>query len=141
MNEVLAEWISLLSQVLSTAVVLLIAVGLRYRHRPAIHMPLMKLCFAVDVLNVVLIEVSGALLRGKSAVRKSVEATTGGEGSGLLVFHVVVSVATLVGYAVALTTGRRLYRTGRGRRLHRTNAYIFVVLRLANYVTSFMVTT
>ena len=134
----LSEWISLISQVAGTLVVGLLAYGLWHRRRPRIHMPVMKACFITDLANVALIEVSGAFLRGQSAVAKGVDATITG-GSPLLVFHIAVSLLVLVGYGVAWVTGRRLHRTGRGRRTHRINACVFIPVRLANWVTSFMV--
>jgi len=48
-----------------------------------------------------------------------------------------VSVLCILGYMVALGTGLRLLRRGKGRRAHRVNALVFIITRLSSYVTSF----
>ena len=57
----------------------------------------------------------------------------------LLNFHILVSVISIVCYIIAIRTGRRLFRTGEGRGVHRKNALVFIIARLASFVTSIMV--
>jgi len=122
----------LISSAFSTVVLVFLAVGLHYRHRRRVHIPIMLGCFAVDLANVVYIEVRrGAGGKGGT--------TLGTAGEWGLQFHIAVSVLTLLGYAVALYTGIRLWRAHGGRRLHRANAAAFLMARVLNYVTSFYV--
>ncbi|HLU50147.1 MAG TPA: hypothetical protein VK116_18750, partial [Planctomycetota bacterium] len=57
----------------------------------------------------------------------------------ILFVHIIASILTIVGYVVATWSGFRLHRRGIGRRLHRANAWAFVVVRLVTYSTSFFV--
>jgi hypothetical protein len=129
------DWFPLFSKSLNTAMVAVLALGLYHRHRPKLHIPLMLTAFAVDLGNVIMIEFF-ARGRGKGAVEQGLESLSG-EGSAILRFHIAVSLACIAGYFVAVITGTRLYRRGRGRLVHKANAAIFVLTRLASYVTSF----
>lgn len=129
--------ISTLSKVANTATLLGVLHGLWNRRRPRRHIPVMLGCFAVDLANVLVVEFS-ARSRGKGAIEKGMEAF--GSEDYLLVLHIVVSVLMLAGYVVAVFTGVRLYGKGKGRRVHLANAVVFLVMRLANYVTAFLVT-
>jgi len=57
----------------------------------------------------------------------------------LLVIHILISVTVLVLYGVQVVTG---YRNARGRRnaWHPLIARLFLPLRFANLVTSFLIT-
>jgi hypothetical protein len=124
------DWFALFSRTLNTAMVFVLALGLYLRHRPKLHIPLMLTAFAVDLTNVILIEVN------RGAVEKAYESMTTG-GSFLFKFHVAVSVLCILGYVVAVITGTRLYRRGAWRGPHKANAAVFIVTRLSSYVTSF----
>jgi len=126
------EQVAWMTKGVSTAIVQRLVYGLWNRARPRIHIPVMVTCFVVDVLNVLVIELS------RGAVEKSIDEFSRG-GVSLLGFHIFVSVVALLAYGVAVVTGTRLYRKGVGRGFHRLNAAVFLVARLANYVTSFMV--
>jgi uncharacterized membrane protein YozB (DUF420 family) len=136
-NELL-EPLPLVSKVVNTLIVALLAYGLWMRRRPAVHMKVMGTCFAVDVVNVIVIEVGARFREGKGAVERGLESFTGDLWS-LLNFHILVSLVSIVCYTVAVVTGRRLYRTGLGRSTHRKNALVFIAARLASWVTSFLV--
>ncbi len=127
------SWIIL--QVLNTAMLFVIAYGIAQRRRPRVHMPVMGGAFLGDVILVGLIE-SRARGDGKGAVEQGVDAFSEG-GEWIEQFHIIVSVLCILGYVVALVTGLRLQRSGRGRKLHRWNAGIFIVTRLSSYVTSY----
>jgi hypothetical protein len=134
------EQIVLLAQVGNTLVLGLLSVGLWHRFRPRIHIPVMLTSFLLDLIIVVLVEIGARVKPGDGAgaveqgLRSLVERPV-----SLLNFHIIVSVGVIACYIVALTTGIRLYRRGLGRRLHRGNAYLFVVFRLTNWATSFFV--
>jgi len=135
------ETLSLLTRSLNTAMVLVLAVGLYFRYRPKVHMPLMLTAFAVDLANVLIIEL------GRGAVGQATEAFAAGDYFSQ--FHVAVSALSIAGYVVAVVTGVKLYRilttrapndparAQRLRRVHKFNAAIFVVTRLSSYATSF----
>ena len=138
------ETLSLVTRSLNTAMVLVLAVGLTLRYRPKVHMPLMLTAFVVDLVNVLILELS------RGAVGQATQAFT--DGARFMQFHVLVSALSLVGYGVALVTGTKLYRASRSasasqgenpararrlRQVHKVNAAIFIFLRLASYVTSF----
>ena len=131
------ETISTAAKVVNTAMVILIAYGLTQRRRPKVHIPVMLTAFAVDLVNVLIVElVARAKHQGEGAVEAGLKAMSG-SGTFLEQFHIIVSVLCIVGYVVALVTGTRLYRRWVGRTAHRANAGVFVVTRLASYVTSF----
>ena len=143
-RPVTEETISILTRSLNIAVVFVLAVGLLLRHRPKNHMPLMLTAFVGDLGNVLLIELS--LGAGEPAL----DAFT--SGGYFVPFHVSVSVLAIVGYMVAVVSGMKLYRASRSaagspaanperetrlRQVHKVNAGIFIVMRLASFVTSF----
>jgi uncharacterized membrane protein YozB (DUF420 family) len=114
----------------STAALVFVAAGLLLRRRrPEWHLKLMMAAFAIDLGLVVYIE----------ATRRAVEKVAF-EGHALLWFHAAVSVGVVVCYAAMIGLGRRLL-VGEAtvRHLHRNLGVLFCVLRLLNYVTSFLV--
>jgi hypothetical protein len=119
-------------------VVGLIVWGILERRSPRRHVPIMLVCFALDLVNVSVVEAWGRWGRGKGAVLKGLEAISG-EGIGVLDVHVATSVLVALGYVVAAFTGRSLLATGRGRGLHRLNAGGFVLTKAASWLTSFWV--
>ena len=117
-----------------------LAYGLSRRREPAIHMKVMTSCFVIDLLNVILVEVTARVTNEESqgAVEQGVRSFWNDPVS-LLNFHILVSVISIVCYIIAIRTGRRLFRTGEGRGTHRKNALVFIIARLASFVTSIMV--
>ena len=117
-----------------------LAYGLSRRREPAIHMKVMTSCFVIDLLNVILVEVTARVTNEESqgAVEQGVRSFWNAPVS-LLNFHILVSVISIVCYIIAIRTGRRLVRTGEGRGTHRKNALVFIIARLASFVTSIMV--
>ena len=126
--------------VINVLVVAGLAYGLSRRREAAIHMKIMTTCFVVELLNVILVEVTARATSGESqgAVEQGLRSFWNDPVS-VLNFHIVVSVASIVCYIIAIRTGRRLFRTGEGRGTHRKNALVFIVTRLASFVTSIMV--
>ena len=122
----------------------LVVVGLIYgiskRREPAIHMKVMTVCFVVDLLNVILVEVTARVTNEDSqgAVEQGIRSFYE-KFFSLLNFHILVSVISIICYIIAIRTGRRLFRTGEGRSTHRKNALVFVITRLASFVTSILI--
>ena len=132
------EHLPLIAKIINTVVLLLLAYGLAVRRKPQIHMKVMVTCFVVDVINVLIVEIGARAGDGKGAVQQGVDSFIQHLFS-LLNFHILVSVACIVCYVIAVFTGRRLYRTGEGRSRHRKNAMVFIVTRLLSWLTSFFV--
>ncbi len=145
--------------VINVLVVAGLAYGLSRRREAAVHMKVMTTCFVVDLLNVILVEVTARVTNEESqgAVEQGVRSIQDNPFS-VLNFHILVSVVSIVCYIIAIRTGRRLYRasvdgaagseTGKAegtqaplklRSLHRKNALVFIIARLASFVTSIMV--
>ncbi len=115
----------------SSLVVVLLAVGLWFRHRrPQLHLRLMISAFVLDLLLVLYIEIS------RHAVEKVVARV-----SPLLWFHAGVSAGVLLCYVAMILLGRGvLAGQSRSRKWHFVVGLTFVALRSLNYVTSYMVT-
>lgn len=126
----------ILTRVLSTAAVLIIGAGLVARRNRRVHVPLMLTAGLVDLVNVALVEYHARASRGRGAVEQGLSALLQGDQL-LREIHVAVSSLCVVSFLVALVTGWRLLRRGRSRAWHRTNAIVFVALRLVSYGTSF----
>lgn len=115
----------------SSIVVVLLAVGLWFRHRrPQLHLRLMISAFVMDLLLVLYIEIS------RHAVEKVVTRV-----SPLLWFHAGVSVGVLLCYVAMILLGQGvLAGQAESRKRHFAMGMTFVALRSLNYVTSYMVT-
>src|SRR4051812_28984319 len=115
--------------IISSLVVLLVALGLCFRRRPSWHLKFMVGAFLLDVALVLYIELT----------RQAVE-TVAARVRPLLWFHAAVSLGVLVCYVVMIVLGRRLLNGRKASRgTHRNLGIAFCVLRGLNYVTSFMV--
>ncbi len=115
----------------SSLVVVVVALGLWYRHRrPQLHLRLMISAFVIDLLLVLYIEIS------RHAVEKVASRV-----SPLLWFHAGVSVGVLLCYVAMILLGRGvLAGQATSRKWHFGVGMTFVALRSLNYVTSYMVT-
>lgn len=109
-----------------------ILLGVALRRRRATHVAIMRSCFAADVLMVLLIE----LQRG--AVKQTMEQVQS-MSKGLLSFHIAVSVLALVFWVVQLRSGSRILKGAPIGPAHRRGAALFLIFRLTNVVTAFMV--
>jgi len=136
--EQMVDSIPMIAMTINTLVLFVLAYGLKMRRRPEIHMKVMITCFVVDVINVGLVEIGARVGDGDGAVAQGIDSFSSNLFS-VLNFHILVSVLCLVCYGIAVYTGRRLHRTGDGRSGHRKNAVVFLVVRLASWITSFMV--
>lgn len=113
----------------STLVVFLLVAGILLRRRRKIHVPVMITAFGLDLVSVLLIEIT------RGAVEKAIS-----RPPPLLLFHVTVSVLALLFYIVMFLLGERV-RKGADelRPWHRRVAWMFGTCRVANYVTSWMI--
>lgn len=132
--------------ILSTLVLVILAVGIYCRRQRERHIKLMATAFVIDVGLVLYIELT----------RHAVEAVV--SGSKVLVWtHAAISLTVLVLYVAQIALGYRLLtgqanlaaatgggtaialpHTGHHRALHRNLGMAFVVFRLLNYGTAFL---
>jgi hypothetical protein len=114
----------------STLVLVILAIGWYWRHRPRRHIPLMLSAFTIDVLLVLAIEIN----------RHAVEKVLSPSVDWFTVFHAAISLLVLLLYTAMTVLGVRIFRGNHTLRpIHGRLALVFVGFRLANYVTSFFV--
>ena len=122
------------THLVSTLILGILAFGIIQRRNPVVHIPTMCFAFAADLVLVLYIELN------LQAVETVIESVRTPAGHALLLFHVSVSLLTLVLYTVLAWSGYKIITGDRGKLLwHGKLAKAFVVTRLLNYVTSFMV--
>ncbi|MBI2608741.1 MAG: hypothetical protein HYW47_03980 [Deltaproteobacteria bacterium] len=110
-------------------VLVLIFVGVSFKRKPKIHVPIMISCLVLDLSAVLYLEIT------RNAVMEAIEHAP----EFLMQIHLVFAVTTLVGYGVAATTGTLLLKGKRVRHIHKTNAVIFLLARIGVFITSFWV--
>lgn len=130
---------------LSTLVLFILAAGLLMRRRPWAHATLMTTAFGTDLLLVLYIEFTRHAVESLASTPR-----------GLIWFHASVSTLTLILYGIMLYLGRQMLAPAavavsssgspllpnhaNTRRLHRNLGMVFIVARLLNYATSFLIT-
>jgi uncharacterized membrane protein YozB (DUF420 family) len=116
-------------KLLSVLVCVILVIGVLNRRRKRIHIPLMLTAMAIDVGIVLYLEIR----------RGVVESIPQRPMTPLLFVHITISVMVLILYGFQLATG---YRNAKGRRSawHPRFATLFLPLRFANLITSFMIT-
>jgi len=142
------ETLTTCALVANCLIALLLAYGLWKRHSAGTHVPVMAVCIALDLSNVVLVEIAARLAKraaddpnaGAGAVEQGVRSLIE-DPLSILNLHILVSTVCIVCYIVAVVTGRKMLKSGMqaGRRVHKANACVFIVTRLASLVTSFFV--
>ena len=99
------------------------------RRRRNVHIPLMLSAIGIDLAMVLYLEIT----------RHVVESVPKRPMTPLLGIHISISVMVLVFYGVQVYTGIQNSR-GRRSRVHPRVAWVLVITRLGNLVTSFMLT-
>lgn len=111
-------------------VLCLIFVGVYFRRKRKIHVPIMLSCFVLDMSFVLYLEFNRHVI--KEALERAPES--------IMKLHLLFAISTLLGYGVALVTGRGLLKgNNKLRSLHRINACIFLIARTGVLITSFWV--
>lgn len=113
---------------LSAAVCTMLTVGVIYRRRRTIHIPLMMSAFLIDLGVVIYLEVR----------RGVVESIPKRDMTPLLAFHIAISVIVLILYFTQAYSGIRRWK-GRRSDWHYWAAYGLYPLRLINFVTSILI--
>lgn len=110
---------------LSFAILLLFLVGLALRKKRALHMTLMQIAIACDLGLVLYLEIT------RDAINTAMNPT-----HPFVVFHVIISVATVVGYFHQIYAGYRYFKQGLLKKAHRIGGMVTISLRMSNFFTS-----
>lgn len=112
----------------SVGVCILLLAGLVVRKNKHAHIPFMLSAFLIDVLMVLGIELNrGAINTARTTDDRTMQ------------LHIALSVVVVLLYVYQIVTGVRKARNRSGR-VHGKTGYALLVFRLANLVTSVMVT-
>ncbi len=116
----------------NVAIFLLILVGAFMHHRRDLHVKMMLTAFALDLALLLAVELTN------SAVARAYRDV--GAGSAITTIHVAFAISGLVMWIVQIVVGRKIYKQGRMELLprHAKGARLFLVFRLGNVVTAFM---
>lgn len=116
--------------VVSTISFALLIAGVLLRRRVHLHVPLLLTAFALDVGLLIFLQLT----------RGAIQTVLTQPNPPLLYFHVATSVGMLIGWGAMLFLGWKLLRGKDSiRPVHRVGAAIFLLFRLANYTTSFLI--
>jgi len=125
-----------LFNVLNCAVLAFILLGVALHHRRDLHAKMMLTAFALDIALLLAVEFSnGAVAQAFRSV-----ASDGSDGRAITLIHVAFAASGLVMWFPQLWSGRKIWKQGRMELLpgHALRAKLFLVLRLGNVVTAFM---
>ncbi len=116
-------------QIYSGTVLALIFVGFLFRRKRKVHIPIMIVSFVLDLISVFYLELSrDVIFKAYDTISKE-----------LMQIHLLFAVVTLVGYGIAMYTGRKIAKGAPISALHRINAFCFLTARTGVFVTSFWV--
>lgn len=110
---------------LNLCIFLWICVGVGFRKRPKIHIPLMLIAFVADLALLVAVELQN------QAMEKATRAT-----GFLLPIHIIGSFIFLFCYLCLIVTGTKRYRKTGGK-THLFWAVLFLINRFINCSTAF----
>ena len=118
-------------KLISIGIVILLVYGITQRFRPKIHIPVMLIAFVLDVALVLYIELS------RDATG---QALGWNDLPGIMQIHIFLSTMTVVMYLVQIASGFIRWKKG-GMPYHKHTGIIFMLFRLGNLATSFMIET
>jgi len=125
---------SLYLDIASTLIFATILVGVVLHGNVELHVRIMKLCFALDICLLLVVEFA------QGAVEKALDLEPRGDVNMTIFWtHIPLAVASLVWWFVQIVTGSKVLR---GRRdllpRHLKNGLLFLAFRLGNLVTAWM---
>ncbi|MAG56830.1 MAG: hypothetical protein CMJ83_11105 [Planctomycetes bacterium] len=122
---------------LNTAIFTLICAGAAMHRRRDLHVKIMMIAFALDIGLLLAVEFSNAAIA--AALRTVSDSSS--DARILTWVHVTFAVGGLVMWFAQIVVGRKILKQGRTELLpkHVLNARIFLVLRLGNVVTAWMI--
>ena len=124
---------TMLMQVQSLSIVLLLILGIVFKRNLKLHVRTMSLAISWDILLILQIELS------RSAILKATKAAS---NPIALNIHVTIAVITVIFYAIMIFTGRKLLKKEiKFKPRHRLFGYSTLILRVLTLVTSFWAVT
>ncbi len=114
----------------------IIFLGLVFRRKTKLHIPLMLTAFTIDIVEVLYIELN------RQAIKTATNVFMLLDGRFILMVHILISLATVIMYLILIKSGFTLLKARNDELLrirHRDMATIFIVLRVLNFITSFWV--
>lgn len=126
----------MLFNILNCLVFAVIIVGVALHHKRDLHAKMMLTAFVLDLALLLAVELSNSAVA--QAFRNVADA---GDRTAMTVIHVAFAVGGLVMWFVQIWSGRKIWKEGRMELLprHARGAKLFMLLRLGNVVTAFMV--
>jgi FlaA1/EpsC-like NDP-sugar epimerase len=124
---------SIIFQVQSTLIVLILYYGIYRRKDRVAHPKIMTFAIVWDLLLVLQIELTrGAIDRASKVVTNT----------ALLNFHVSIAVSTVILYFILFYLGRKMVRGDLSqKKLHVGLGILCIILRTSTYITSYMIET
>ena len=119
----------------ATLAMVLIAAGLVMARNRKRHVPLMLSAFAVDMVGLVIVEF------GPLFTDEKTDPVTGlvSEPGLMKSIHAALATAAIVGYVLQILSGKKVMAGDRSSLVtHKKVARLFIVMRLAAYITMFM---
>jgi len=116
-------------KIASIFIVLLLFYGFSQRRRPNVHIPVMVMAFILDMLLVLYIELN------RHAVEQAIGPTV-----PIMKVHLFFSFGVVILYLVQIVGGI-LRKTRGGAPWHKQAGYAFLLFRVGNLVTSFLIPT
>lgn len=113
---------------ISLLILIFILLGLHQRRVKKNHILLMLTAFTLDVLLLLYVEVT------REAIGTALKVPP-----PFVLFHIGVSVMTLIFYGIQIKTGIKMYKTGVLSPFHKRGAILFLVFRLSNFLTGIKV--
>ncbi len=110
-------------------VLLLILIGIAFRRKRKIHVPIMVTGLVLDLASVLYLEIS------RHVIMEAFERVP----EFLMKIHLTLAVLTLSGWAIAFTTGILILSGKQIQKIHKINAAIFLISRTALFITTFWI--
>lgn len=122
-----------LMQSQSLLIVVLLIVGIYFRHQRSRHVKIMSFAMIWDIILILQIELS------RSAILKASRAV---ENAMILNIHVAIAVTTVLFYGVMVFTGRKMLAGNQSiRPKHKLFGWTTLLLRILTFITSFWAVT
>jgi uncharacterized membrane protein YozB (DUF420 family) len=120
----------------SICIYVLILYGYINRRKLELHVKVMRLAFFLELLLVLIIEIS----RGAIEQAIGIHEKRSGFPDGILGFHIIVSIIALLLFIATFFIGSKLYKGNKAlKQLHIKFGYSFLLFRTLNLITSFMI--
>ncbi len=128
------ETLTTIAVVLATLAMIFIVAGLIFARQRRKHVPFMLAAFACDIIGLVLVEF-GPLLYGETDAVSSLAKEPGVMKS----VHAALATVSVVAYVFQIISGKKILKGDRTALPgHQKMARVFILTRLAAYITMFL---